>query len=355
MPVAVPAQVEWLVTDRCDLRCLHCSTWRTGPAREFTTAEALSLADTLARLRVPTVTLSGGEPLARADLTDICARLTGQGVRVLVTTNGTLVTAEKAYRLAAAGPSVLVSLDGADAATHDRLRGTRGAFAAAVRAIGMLQNYGVFHVGVSVTVSGLNVDKLGDIVRLASLIGSDSLTLRLCMPCGRAQRDYDAMAITPDRFRRVLEDFVRWRKEFRGRMEITTRDPLLVLVDPELAAAKAGLAGKEFSGCGAGRTRCCIWPNGNVTPCAYCDEVAGSVKQEDFATIWRTSTVLEPYRDFSALVQGVCTGCEHGRACAAGCKSRSYGVYGTPCRPDPMCWVAEKRRAADPGLARAGA
>jgi radical SAM protein with 4Fe4S-binding SPASM domain len=356
MPAARLEQVEWLLTARCNLRCLHCSTWRSGSTREFSTAEALSLADALGRLRVAAVTLSGGEPFARADLGDICARLSAQGVAVQIATNGTLITSEKARRLAAAGlRAAQVSLDGADPATHDRLRGMRGAFTSAVRAIAALQNNGVPHVGISVTVSALNVDQLEGIIRLASLVGARSVDLRLCLPHGKVVKDAADMAVAPARYRQALTDFVRWRKEFAGRLSITTLDPLLALVDPQRAAEGARLTGEAFTGCGAGRNRCCIWPNGNLTPCAYCDEVAGNARQEDIATIWRTSPVLEPYRSLAALIHGPCVGCEHKHVCAAGCKSRSYGAFGAPGHPDPMCWVAEKRRAVDPGLARAGA
>jgi radical SAM protein with 4Fe4S-binding SPASM domain len=348
-----PSLVEWLVTDRCNLRCRHCSTWRAGEQDEFTTAEACALADRIAALRVFTVILSGGEPFIRDDVAEICGRLSSQGVSVLIPTNGCLVTPEAAARLVAAKPSsVQVSLDGPDAATHDAFRGVAGAFDGALRAVAALQDAGLAAVGVSTTVSALNVDKIPAIIDLAIARGVRALNLRLCMPCGRARQDYAAMVLTPRRYRRLLEDFVRWREELRGRIDLATVEPLLCLVDPELSRAGADFEGDDFSGCGAGKTGCCVWPNGDVSPCAYTDQFAGNVRRDDLGEIWRTSPVFRPYRRYADLVQGVCASCEHKRICAAGCKSRTYGLYGTVSRPDPMCWLAadhERDAAAGEG------
>lgn len=340
--LSAPSLVEWLLTGRCNLRCIHCSTWRSGDVPDgLSTPEALALADRVAELKVFNVILSGGEPFLRDDLAEVCGRLAGQGVNVLIPTNGGLVTPAAARRVVAAGPRMVqVSVDGQNAATHDHIRGVAGSFEAALAAIATLQDAGMPGVGISTTISAKNVEELPAIVDLALRLRVRSLNLRLCLPCGRARQEYAALALAPERYRRVLVDFVRWRDELRDRLELASVEPLLALIDADLAQAESDFSGDEFSGCGAGKTACCVWPDGTVSPCSYNDQAAGNVRQQDLGEIWRTSAVFRTYRDFATLVRGACTACDYKRVCAGGCKSRSWGTYGTVSRPDPMCWLA---------------
>ena len=135
-PVTRLRDAKIKVTARCNLRCAFCPTWRMSDPVELSTAELLRTIDDLAALDCRKVHLSGGEPTLRADLPAIVAHAAERGMRVALTTNGTLLTEELAAALLAAGAhSVAVSLDDASPAAHDRLRGVRGAFKRTLRGL----------------------------------------------------------------------------------------------------------------------------------------------------------------------------------------------------------------------------
>src|SRR3972149_180585 len=106
--------VVWNVTRRCNLFCMHCyadSHNRPYPG-ELTTEEGRSLLDDLAQFGVPSVLLSGGEPLTRPDIFDLAAYARDKGLRCVLSTNGTLITPEVARKIQECGFSYVgVSLD----------------------------------------------------------------------------------------------------------------------------------------------------------------------------------------------------------------------------------------------------
>src|SRR5512143_1062733 len=93
--------VVWNVTRRCNLRCVHCYAQAKDHAEEgeLTTEQGKYLLDDLAAFGVPVVLFSGGEPLVRKDLPELASYAVGKGMRAVISTNGTLITASLARTL----------------------------------------------------------------------------------------------------------------------------------------------------------------------------------------------------------------------------------------------------------------
>lgn len=128
------------VTARCNLRCAFCPCWRRQPTEELNTAELVRVIDDLADLDCRKIHLSGGEPTLRADLPALIAYATQRGIKTVLTSNGTALTAELAQALLAAGlNSIAISLDGPTPELHDPLRGVKGAFKRAVHGLKLLR------------------------------------------------------------------------------------------------------------------------------------------------------------------------------------------------------------------------
>jgi len=108
--------VVWNMTKRCNLKCVHCYARAKGEdfhGNELTTEEGKRLIDDLAAFGSPVMLFSGGEPVLRDDLPELIAYAVTKGMRAVISTNGTLITEEKARVFAKYSLSYIgVSLDG---------------------------------------------------------------------------------------------------------------------------------------------------------------------------------------------------------------------------------------------------
>ena len=119
------------------------ATTRSGPEcqteGELSTTEALGLIDDLAEMGIPLILFTGGEPLMREDIWELAHHARKKGIKMALSTNGTLITAEVARRIRESGIEYAgISLDGARAVTHDRFRNSPGAFERTVAAFASL-------------------------------------------------------------------------------------------------------------------------------------------------------------------------------------------------------------------------
>jgi cyclic pyranopterin phosphate synthase len=113
------------VTDRCNFRCPYCMPreifgrdFAFLPREDLLTFEEIArLAQLFAHAGVEKIRLTGGEPLLRRDLEDLVEMLARiKGIQDLtLTTNGSLLTREKAQALKNAGLNrITISLDSLD-------------------------------------------------------------------------------------------------------------------------------------------------------------------------------------------------------------------------------------------------
>ena len=117
--------VVWNMTRRCNLKCVHCYAQAVDPEGkdDISTDQAKTMIDDLAAYGAPVMLFSGGEPLVRQDLTELADHATQRGMRAVISTNGTLITKEKAKELKAVQLSYVgISLDGGEE-VHDKFRG----------------------------------------------------------------------------------------------------------------------------------------------------------------------------------------------------------------------------------------
>ena len=120
--------VVWNMTKRCNLKCVHCYAQAVpvDGADDISTEQAKTMIDDLAAYGAPVMLFSGGEPLVRKDLVELASHATSKGMRAVISTNGTLITKEKARELKGVGLSYVgISLDGMEE-VHDRFRGVPG-------------------------------------------------------------------------------------------------------------------------------------------------------------------------------------------------------------------------------------
>ena len=201
--------VFWEVTKGCNLRCIHCRATATdlSSPTDLATKAALGIIDQIAAAANPILVLSGGEPLYRSDIFQLARYATDKGLRVALATNGTLVTKDVARMIVDAGVRrVSISLDGADAPTHDAFRGIPGAFDAAVHGLRNLKALGM-SVQINMTIARHNAHQLPAVLQLARNLGADALHTFLLVPVGCGVDIAASQMVPPEEYERMLNWF----------------------------------------------------------------------------------------------------------------------------------------------------
>lgn len=361
MPYPPPRLIFWETTAGCNLRCIHCRRITVADRlmpQDLSTDEAFALIDDIASFARPILVLSGGEPLFRPDILRIARYATERGLIVALATNGTLVDRALAQAIKDAGVRrVSLSLDGAEAATHDLFRGP-GMFDRALAGLAHLRAVGL-PVQINTTIARHNLHQLDQTLQLAQSLGAVALHLFLLVPVGCGQEIADDQMISGHEYEAVLNWM--YDREMEGGIELkATCAPHYFRIMRQRQAAErrqgivrerpASLARQQHAGghpggppsmnsmtrgCLAGTGVCFISHRGEVFPCGYLPLAAGNIRQQSFRAIWEGAPLFQELRD-PDLLQGKCGLCEFKQVCG-GCRARAYGMTGEYLGEEPFC------------------
>jgi len=353
--------VFWNITDRCNLSCTHCYN-KSGPGRttegELTTAEAIAVIDDLAGLGVPLILFTGGEPLMRTDIWELARHARSRGLKMALSTNGTLITPQVARTIKVCGIEYAgISLDGARAETHDRFRNLPGAFDRSLAAFAACREAGL-RCGVRVTLTKENCSELEALVDLALALGASRFCLYWLVPTGRGSDSYARLQLNRREVTEALDLLYRKAKETDpGAMEFLTVDSpqdcvhLLASMErdgsDDLTDARELLASLK-GGCSAGTRVANLDTRGNVWPCQFArspEFQVGNVRDRPFSRIWADAEnpVLARFHDKQASFTGRCGACSYRDICGGGCRVRAHAANGDFLGEDPFCYVVDKK------------
>ncbi len=339
--VRPPRLIAWELTNACNLACIHCraSAIKEPPPDELSTDEARHFVDELVGYK-PIIILTGGEPLLRADVYDIARYATGRGLRVVLATNGTLLTPDIARKLKEAGiQRVSISIDGATAQTHDAFRGEPGAFEAALRGIDILKKEEM-SFQINTTITKRNLAEIPRIYDLALGLKASALHIFLLVPTGRGE-DIVEDEIPPDEYERVLNWFYDKSKDKRLQLKATCAPHYFRIMRQRAKAEGIRITPETHGleamtkGCLGGSAFCFVSSKGDVYPCGYLPALAGNIRQKPFKVIWEKSHVFNDLRDPGKL-KGKCSACEYRTVCG-GCRARAYAATGDYLDEEPYC------------------
>lgn len=336
--------VAWEITRSCNLKCAHCrASAENGPYEgELSNAECRTLVDQITEVGSPILILTGGEPLSRPDVFDIARYGVGKGLRVVMGTNGTLITPEIAREMAEVPISrIAISLDFPDARLQDRFRGEKGAFEAAMTGIRNAQAAGV-EIQINSTITKMNAHLIDDLVNLALEVNAASFHPFLLVPTGRGA-DLSDVELTPEEYEKTLNLIYDKQQALAGRMTFKPTDvPHYMRVvkqrqaqEKAAGAAPAGAMERMTRGCLAGTGFCFVSHTGIVQGCGYLTVPAGDVRQQTFGQIWNDSPVFTNLRNLDNI-KGKCGACEYKRICG-GCRARAYEATGDYLEAEPYC------------------
>ncbi|MCC7382258.1 MAG: TIGR04053 family radical SAM/SPASM domain-containing protein [Deltaproteobacteria bacterium] len=348
-----PFLAIWEVTQACDLACAHCRACATTgrDPEELTTAEGKRLLAQIAAMGTPLAVLTGGDPAKRPDLVELVEHGVHCGLTMAVTPSGTpLLTRDLVVQLKAAGLSRLaVSVDGADAATHDAFRGVAGSFAQSLRILRDAREIGL-EVQVNTTAGPHNRGTIGAMADLVARVGAALWSVFLVVPTGRAGRSllfgpaeieqilgqladvaasapFDVKTTAAPHFRRVLLE----RRAGRGAIG--------VLSDVD----EAGLV-RGPRGINDGSGFVFVSNRGEIFPSGFLPLRAGDVRADNIADVYRRHPLFTALRDADAL-GGKCGVCPFRRVCG-GSRARAFALTGDYLAEDPLCAYEPRGRPA---------
>jgi AdoMet-dependent heme synthase len=264
------------VTYRCDCRCQMCQRWQDRRIGEMTFAEYARLSEDFLRMGVHLVSIAGGEPLLREDIFSIIRVFSRYGMAVNVCTNGLLLE-KYAGELTRSGAScITVSIDGATARTHEKIRGVADSYEKIERGVLSLLTRSCQKrpvVRVRMTIGGQNMEEVSSFYRKWRRVADDVL-LQPVHRCGDAfyiGKDQEFFQLDPKLLAQQLEGTpLKKRDGYMHKLLLSLR--------------KCGAF--PIHQCYAGVLMVRLDPWGNVYPCLEQHACVGSVKRDDFPRIW---------------------------------------------------------------------
>jgi len=347
--------VVWNVTSACNLKCTHCYAATEGAPDELNTDEALAVIEDLAAFGCPVLLFSGGEPFVRPDILTLAKFAVSKGLRVVFSTNGTLINAALAAEIKAIGASYAgISIDGMEE-VHDRFRKCKGAFQQSLNAIRLCREAGV-KVGLRVT---MTKDNVGEIPAIFDLMEQENIP-RICLYhlvySGRgaeiAELDLehslrrDTIDLIIDRTRQLHDKGMP--------VEVLTVDnhcdgPYLymrMLREGNPRASEVMQLLEMNGGNSTGHGLACISWDGTVYPDQFWRNMpVGNVREKPFSEIWGAppaGSLLSMLREKKQHVTGKCVKCRFLNVCGGNFRARAQAATGDIWGVDPACYLTDE-------------
>jgi heme b synthase len=296
--------------------------------------------DEIASISKPVIILTGGEPLLRSDVFDLARYGSSKGFRMVMATNGTLITEETIREMKASGiQRISVSLDGPNAMTHDAFRKVSGAFEGSLHGIEIAKKGGL-EFQINTTITQANLHLIAEILHLAVALGAAAHHIFLLVPTGRGKELKD-QGISAQDYEKTLHWFYEQRDQVPLQLKATCAPHYY-----RILRQRAKKEGKKIHhqregldattrGCLGGLSFCFISHIGQVQPCGYLEVNCGNVKEKRFQEIWASSEVFQNLRNTDSY-QGKCGICEFRKICG-GCRARAYESLGDYMAEEPYC------------------
>jgi 12,18-didecarboxysiroheme deacetylase len=351
--------VVWNITRRCNLKCVHCYAHARDKAfeDELTTEQGLELIDDLARFGVPVILFSGGEPLVRKDLPELADYAVKKGMRAVISTNGTLISAKKAQTLKDIGLSYVgISLDGMQE-VNDRFRGVRGAFNSALEGIKNCQAAGI-KVGLRFTINKFNVTEIPHVFDLLEEMDIPRVCFYHLVYAGRGS-ELVKEDLSHEESRRAVDLIIDRTRDLHAKgkpKEVLTVDNhadgpylyLRLLEENTQRAQEVLELLKMNEGNNSGRGIGCVSWDGEVHADQFWRHYSfGNIKNRPFSEIWTDTSepLMGQLKEKKKHVKGRCATCRWLDVCGGNFRVRAEAVAGDVWAPDPACYLTDEEIA----------
>jgi len=341
-------RIYFYLTGGCNLACRHC--WIAPRYHKDDTLPPcldVDIFEEIIKQALPlglsAVKLTGGEPLLHPRIKKILEIIRLNRLSLSIETNGILCTPEIAGMIRSAGenPFVSVSLDGADARTHEGIRGVSGCFDSALEGIKNLVRVGI-RPQIIMTLMRDNVDQMEAVVRLAESLGAGSVKFNILQPTARGEgmhRSGESLSI---------EELVSLSRWVTNDLSASTR--LRIFFDHPLAFQPLSRMFGDDGGCGV-----CgilgiigVLSDGSYALCGIGETVPelifGDAEKDRLEDVWADNHILTHLREgLPHRFEGVCGECLMRARCLGSCIAQNYYRTGSLWAPFWFCEEAISR------------
>lgn len=319
------------LTSHCNQRCSYCyNAWREDNGRQvgaLPSDDLLQLIDrALDEVELDHITLTGGEPFARADFFKVMDKCVDRGVRIQIISNGGLVDDSFAARLAKYPIScVQVTLNAPTAPLHDEVVGGTH-FEATIKGIAAMRRHGVIVAG-CIVVTRKNADLVGEILDLYHSFGVSLVALSRFSPAGYAARHVSDLLPSRSDMVRALELAEPRGRDYSMDLQVTMPVPQCVIEHSDYPHIK-------FGGCpiGTEAQEFALGPQGELRSCTLHSQSLGNTRESSLAALVKAPAVTA-YRD---TTPEFCAPCPHKSTCLGGCGAAAASVLGDARGLDPF-------------------
>lgn len=268
-----PLFMAWQLNQECNIDCLHCCEEAGHHMPDALTSEEIyDFCEQIAALKIPYVAISGGEPMLHKDFYKICEFFRRHDISLKVETNGLLITREKAKWFGRQGfRSVQVSVDGATAESHEKLR-LRGKWQPTIDACRYLVEAGV-NTEIVFVPTKFNIHEIAAAIDMAYDMGAYGFYTGKTMRIGRAAQNWDVLCPSDEEYEKFFEVLKEKQKQYDGKMKVYYY-PYDVIEELKyrLEYPAASLL---------------IIPNGKAKLIGPLPFICGDLRKHDLAEIWR--------------------------------------------------------------------
>ena len=353
-----PMLVFYELTQACDLVCQHCRACaqrRSDPA-ELSTEDSKRLIDQLTQFpQPPMLILTGGDPLKRSDIFELIEYAVDSGLEVSITPSTTpLVTREAIERLRDAGISrMAISIDGADAAAHDAVRGVDGSYQRSLEILSDARELGL-ETQINTVLTPANVDHIEAMADRFAQLDIVLWSVFFLIPVGRAGQ---LARLDADGCEQAFERL--WVQSQRQPYLIkTTEAPhyrrfVVQHRTPKARVDQPAGSRQAFipAGVNDGKGVMFVSHTGVIHPSGFLPIVCGIFPGSNLVRVYQASLLFRGLRDSDRL-EGKCGQCEFRNICG-GSRARAFAATGNLFAEEPDCSyqpaaAAENRRPLTP-------
>jgi pyrroloquinoline quinone biosynthesis protein E len=340
-PLALIAEI----THRCPLHCVYCSNplELAAPSSELSTAEWINVFQQAEKLGMLHAHFTGGEPLARPDLTELIAGARAAGLYTNLITSGIGLAETRLQSLVEAGlDHIQLSFQDSREDTANWIAGAK-AHAHKIELSRIIRHHKIAFT-VNLVVHRQNIDHLEAMISFIEQLAPERMEIAHTQYYGWALRNRAALLPTRAQLEKAVAAVAAAEKRLAGRIRVDS-----VVPDYYARFPKACMGGW-------GHRLMLINPAGKVLPCHAAEVIPGlafeNVREQTLEFVWRQSSSFQHFRGEEWMPEP-CRSCDRRTEDFGGCRCQALLLTGNGAATDPACSLAPAHHVVEAALAEA--